>query len=42
MIPTLFGKWKVWHLLVVVTVLVVTAVSLALASQAAGIESAVK
>jgi len=42
MIHTLFGKWKVWQLLVIVTVLIVTAASLALASQAAGIESVVK
>ncbi len=42
MIHTLFGNWKVWQLLVVATVLIVTAVSLALAGPAAGIESAVK
>lgn len=42
MIHQLFERWKVWQLLTVVTVLIVTAVSLALADPASGIESAVK
>jgi hypothetical protein len=39
MIHKLFGRWKVWQLLVIVTVLLVTAASLALAGPATGMHS---
>jgi len=42
MIRKLFGTWKAWQFFAVITVLLVAAVSMALAGPAAGIESAVK
>lgn len=39
MIHKLVGKWKVWQLIVVVAVLIVTAAAVALAGPATDIES---